>query len=207
MRFRFALLAVFAALPLALAACGGGDDTTGATQSQVSQTDQDQITKAINFAAISGDPKACTEAQTLKFTEQTSGASGQAAVKQCEQDAKDTAANSVKVTNIQGDSDSATADASFTGKFFNGQTIQVALVKEDGSWKLDEAIGFKSFDRDAFLTGLKQQFASQGGASSQQIACISKNLDALSDQQIEDLFLNSNKQLENQVFNPCFQGG
>ena len=28
---------------------------------------------------------------------------------------------------------------------------------------------------------------------------------ALSDQQISDLFLNSDKQLENHVFNPCFQ--
>ena len=197
MRFRFALLAALAVLPLALAACGGGND--------LSSDDQDQITKTIQFAVLSGDPKVCTEAQTLKFTEQTTGKTGDAAVKQCKQDAKDTPADSVKVSNIDGDSDSATADIAFTGKFFNGQTIEVGLVKEGDKWKLDEAIGFKNFDREAFLAGLKQQFASQGGGvSSAQIACVSKNLDKLSDQQIEDLFLNSNQQLQNQVFNPCF---
>jgi hypothetical protein len=205
MRFRFAVLAAVAVLPLTLAACGGGDDTTGGG-SGLSSDDQAQITKTIQFAAVSGDPKACTEAQTLKFTEQTTGETGQAAVKSCEKDAKDTPADSVEATNIDGDSGSATADAVFKGGFFDGQTIEVGLVKEGDKWKLDEAIGFKNFDRDAFLAGLKKEFASQGGASPAQVDCVSKNLDGLSDQQIEDLFLNSDKQLENQVFGSCFSG-
>ena len=198
MRFRFAVLVAVAVLPLTLAACGGGND--------LSSDDQDQITKTIEFAAVSGDPKACTEAQTLKFTEQTSGGTGDAAVKSCEKNAKDTPADSVEVTNIDGDSDSATADASFTGKVFDGQTIEVGLVKEGDKWKLDDAIGFKNFDRDKFVAGLEKQFASEGGAPPGTVDCVSKNLDALSDQQIEDLFLHSNKQLENQVFGSCFNG-
>jgi hypothetical protein len=198
MRFRFALLAAVAALPLILAACGGGND--------LSSDDQDQITKTINFAVLSGDPKACTEAQTEKFTEQTTGKTGAAAVKQCVKDAKDTPANSVDVSNFAGDSDSATADIAFTGKIFDGQTIEVDLVKDGDQWKLDEAVQFKNFDRDALIAGFRKIFASESGVPPGALECVSKNLDKLSDQQIESIFLSSNKQLENQVFGPCFQG-
>lgn len=197
-RSRFAAFAAVAVLPLALAACGDNG---------LSSDDQDQITQAIESAAISGDPKACIEAQTQQFTEQVTGKTGEAAVKQCERDAKETAADSVEVSNFDGDSDSATADAAFTGRFFDGQTLEVALVNEGDQWKLDEAVGFKDFDRDAFLTAFRQSLASEGGgAPSGAIDCVTKNLQALSDQEIEDLFLNSNSQLEQQVFNPCFKG-
>ena len=46
----------------------------------------------------------------------------------------------------------------------------------------------------------------RGGAPPGAIDCVTKNLQALSDEEIEDLFLNSNGQLEQQVFNPCFKG-
>lgn len=196
MRSRFAMFAAVAALPLSLAACG--DDG-------LSSDDQDQITQAIEFAATSGDPKACTEAQTQNFTEQTTGRTGEAAVKQCERDAKPPTADSVEVSNIDGDSDSATADAAFKGEFFDGQTVQVALVKEGDQWKLDKALGFQDFDRDAFITAFPQSLATTG-APPDAIDCVSKNLQDLSDQQFEDLFLNSDPQLQQQVFNPCFQG-
>lgn len=193
------MCAALAVSPLALAACGGGSD--------LSSDDQDQITKTVQFAAVSGDPKACTQAQTQAFTEQTTGGTGAAAVKQCEKDAADTPADSVDVTNIDGDSDSATADANFKGGVFDGQTIQVELVKDGDQWKLDKAVKFESFDRDAFVAGLKQELANQSGVPAGAITCVSKNLDGLSDQQIEDVFLNSDQKLENQIFGPCFQGG
>src|SRR5512132_2467807 len=196
MRSQFAVFAAVAALPLSLAACGDNG---------ISSDDQDQVTKAIEFATTSGDPKACTEAQTQNFTEQTTGQTGEAAVKQCEQNAKPPTADSVEVSNIDGDSDSATADVAFKGEFFDGQTVQTALVKEGDQWKLDKAVGFKDFDRDAFLTAFPQSLATTG-APPGAIDCVSKNLQDLSDQQIEDLFLNSDPQLQQQVFNPCFKG-
>jgi hypothetical protein len=205
-RFRFALLVVLVSLPLTLAACGGDDDTSSNDQTELTKTDEDQITKTIEFAVVSGNPKACTEAQTQAFTEQTTGETGAAAVKQCEKDAQDTPADSVEVSNFDGDSDSATADIAFTGQFFDGQTIAVELVKDGGKWKLDKAVEFKDFDRDAFISALEKSLAGEPGAPPGAVDCVSKNLDKLSDQQIEDLFLNSNTQLENQVFNPCFQG-
>jgi hypothetical protein len=132
MRSRFAVFAAVAALPLSLAACGDNG---------IGSDDQDQITQAIEFATTSGDPKACIEAQTQNFTEQTTGQSGEAAVKQCEQNAKPPTADSVEVSNFDGDSDSATADVAFKGEFFDGQTVQAALVKEGDQWKLDKSTG------------------------------------------------------------------
>jgi hypothetical protein len=196
-RSRFGVLAGVAVLPLLLGACG---------DSGLSSDDEDQITQAIELAATSGDPKACTEAQTQAFTEQVTGKSGEGAVKQCERDAKDTPADSVEVANIDGDEDSATADAAVIGSFFDGQTLQLALVKDGDQWKLDEAVGFKDFDRDAFTASLKKSFAEEGEAPAGAVRCVTKNLEKLSDQEIEDLFLNSNSDLEKQVFNPCFKG-
>jgi hypothetical protein len=198
-RSRIAVFAAVAVLPLTFAACGGDDD--------LSSDDQDQITEAIELAAVSGDPKACTEAQTQKFTEQTSGATGEEAVRRCQDNAEDTPADSVEVSNIDGDGDSATADAAFAGSFFDGQTIEVALVKEGDQWKLDEAVGFKDFDSDAFIASFRQAISGEGGAPAGAVDCVAKNLEALSDEEIEDLFLNSDRELENQVFNPCFEGG
>jgi hypothetical protein len=196
MRFRFAVVAAVAALTLLVAACG---------DSGLSSDDQDQITQAIEFSTTSGDPKACTEAQTQSFTEQTTGQTGEAAVKQCEQDAKPPTADSVEVSNFDGDSDSATADVAFKGEFFDGQTVETTLVKEGDQWKLDKAVGFKDFNRDAFLTAFPQSLASTG-APPEAIDCVRKNLQDLSDQQIGNLFLYSDPQLQQQVFNPCFQG-
>jgi hypothetical protein len=199
MRCRYGALVALAALPLALAACGGGGGA--------SSEDQAQITKSVEFAAVSGDPKACTDAQTLKFTEQTTGANGQAAVLQCQQDAKDTPADSVDVTDIEVDGDTATANALFTGGFFGGQTVEIALTKDGGTWKLDEAKGFKDFDRDKFIAGFKKEIEnSPGGVPPGTADCVATQIGKLSDDQIEDLFLNSNGALENQVFNTCFKG-
>jgi ABC-type glycerol-3-phosphate transport system substrate-binding protein len=192
-RARFILLILaLAAFSFALAACGGDDD-------------EDQITEAIEFAATSGDPAACTEAQTLRFTEQTTGQQGAAALKQCRRDAEDDTADSVDVSNIEVDGDSATAEGAVSGSFFDGQTVAVALVKQDDEWKLDELTGFVDLDRDAFVATIEREFRADP-EERQATSCVVKNLEGLSDQQFEDLFLNSGSKLEDQVFTPCFGG-
>ena len=189
------LLVGMLALPFALAACGG--DNNG------SSADEDQITAAITRAATSGDPAACTEAQTVKFDEQTNEpAKGQAAVRQCEKTAKDTAAEKVEITDIQVDGDTATAKAKATGSIFDGQTLDIALVKENGQWKLDEFKGFEDFNRDAMINAFKTQLSSQGG-SPQAVNCVIQQFQAASDQDIEAMFTGSDPQAENRFFEPC----
>jgi len=111
------------------------------------------------------------------------------------------------VTDIEVDGDTATANAVFTGGFFGGQTIAVALTKDGDTWKLDEAKNFVNFDRAKFIAGFKTEIEnSPGGVPPGTADCVATQLDNLSDSQIEDLFLNSNGALENQVFNTCFKG-
>jgi hypothetical protein len=195
------LLLGMLALPFVLAACGDNGNSA----------DEDQIIAVLTRSATSGDPAVCTQDQTLKFTEQTSGgAKGQAAVKSCEKDAKDTAAEKVDVTDVKVDGDTATATAKATGSIFDGQTIEVALVKEGDQWKLDEFKGFQDFNKDAMVNAFKQQISSEPGATPQAVDCIVTQFQKASDQQIEDTFTGNNPQAENQLFGPCgkyFKGG
>jgi hypothetical protein len=190
-----AALAVLVVASLSLAACGGSDDSG-------SSDDQAQIKQAIDAAATSGDPAACTKYQTLKFTEQTSGGQGQAAVRSCEKDAQNTAADSIDVSDIEVDGDSATATGHATGSIFDGQTIEVALVKENGQWKLDEFKGFQDFNKDAMIAAFTKQLGAEGNPP-QAIDCLKQQFQAASDEQIENTFIGNNPQAENQLFGPC----
>ena len=197
-----AVMAVALLTTLGLTACGGGDDNSGSA-------DQDQITQAINAAATSGDPSACTKYQTLKFTEQTSGGQGQAAVQSCEKGASNTAADSIDVTDIEVDGDHATAKGKATGSVFDGQTIKVALVKENGQWKLDEFKGFEDFDKDAMIAAFTKQLAAENDPPPA-VDCLRRQFQAASDEQLESTFIGDNPQAENQIFGPCakyFQQG
>jgi hypothetical protein len=180
----------------ALVACG--DD--GNSQ------DEDDITAAIEFATASGDPAACTKAQTQRFTEQVADeTTGEAAVKECERNAADPVADSIEVSNIEVDGDSATAEGAITGTLFDGQTIAIVLVNEDGQWKLDEATGFVGFDRDTMLTSIEQEFGSDPETPPKAADCVVENFGQLSDQEIQDFFLGTaSPQAEDQIFGPCF---
>ena len=187
---------------LGLAACGGGDDNG-------SSGDEEQITQAINAAATSGDPAACTKYQTLKFTEQTSGGQGHAAVQSCEKGASNTAADNIDVTDIEVDGDNATAKGKATGSVFDGQTIDVALVKENGQWKLDEFKGFDDFDKGAMIAAFTKELAAENVPPAG-VACLKQQFQAASDEQLQSTFIGDNPQAENQLFGPCakyFQQG
>ena len=112
-----------------------------------------------------------------------------------------------EVENIEVDEDSASAEASFTGSFFDGQTLALDLVREGDQWKIDEATGFVDFDREHFVDQLKTSLQEEsGGAPQEAVDCLTENIDALSDEEVENLFLNSDTQLEDQVFGSCFGG-
>lgn len=186
-------------LPFVLAACGGGSSNNSA--------DEDQITKAIEFAATSGDPKACTEVQTQKFTDQTSGgsgATGPAAVQSCEKDAASGVADKVEVSDINVDGNSATANAAVTGSVFDGQTLDIALVKEGSQWKLDQFKGFEDFDRNAMITGLVGELSKEG-VPTPGVDCIKTQLDKQTDDQLKAFFLDPNSTGAQTIFGPCQQ--
>jgi hypothetical protein len=192
-------IAVFSAF--GLTACGSSNSNSA---------DEDQITTAITQAATSGDPSACTTYQTVKFDEQTGSGTGQAAVRSCEKDAAQSAADKVVVTDINVDGNSATAKVAATGSVFDGQTLNVALVKEGNQWKLDEFKGFEDFNRDSMIAAFQKQLAQEAGSTPQAVQCVVQQFQAAPDAEIEAVFTTSNPQAENKLFGPCgkyFKGG
>ncbi|MGH2986495.1 MAG: hypothetical protein ACRDLO_07405, partial [Solirubrobacterales bacterium] len=108
-----AMLAATLAVSLALGACGGDDDDGGGEE-------EDAITEVIETSVTSTDPAKCTRVETQAFLEQTNFSVGDEAVRDCEEDAADTAddPDSVDVENIEVDGSDARADATFTGGGF-----------------------------------------------------------------------------------------
>jgi hypothetical protein len=194
-RLTAAVTAAAVVAAFGIAACG--DNNNG------SSADEDQITAVLTRAATSGDPTSCTRDQTLRFVEQTNGGpQGQAAVKACEKDAKNTAAQKIDVTDVSVNGDTATATAKATGSIFDGQTIQVGLIKQNGQWKLDEFKGFEDFNKDAMIAAFTEQ-PDLKSAPPQAVDCLKTQLQKASDQQIEDTFTNANSKAGEQLFGPC----
>jgi hypothetical protein len=197
LRLTFAVALAALPAPFALAACGGNDDG--------SSEDEDQITAAIDRAATSTDPAKCTEVETIKFIQETDadpGDSPEEALRKCQEGAGDVPADSVDVSEIEVDGDSATAKALVTGSFFDGQTLDLALVKDGDQWKLDEFNGFAEFDVGAMANAVGEGLQ-QEGASQQAIDCVRNRIESLPADQVQAAFAENDQQAEDAIFEPC----
>src|SRR5262249_56213209 len=119
-------------------------------------------------------------------------------------------AEKIDVTDVKVDGETATATAKATGSIFDGQTIEVALVKEGDQWKLDEFKGFENFNKEALINAFKQQLASEPGTTPQAVNCVVTQFQKASDQDIEANFTGSDPQAEHTLFGHCgkdFKGG
>jgi hypothetical protein len=183
---------------LGLAACGGDDDNGGGS------ADEDGITKAIEVSAASGDPTACTQYQTQNFVEQTNDGTGQAAIQSCEKDAADSVADAVDVSDIEVDGGNATAKAAVTGSIFDGQTLDIALVKEGDVWKLDRFTGFEEFDKAKIVAAFKEEFAKDPSVPPAAADCVAQQMENAPDETVQQLFTEQDtSQIEQQLFGPC----
>ena len=141
------------AAALALAACGS------------SESDEDKITETIQTSATANDPADCKALNTVAFNEQTAGGSGPEAVKACEDEAEDDVGDpeEVEVSEVEVDGSDATAVATFVGGSFDGQEVEVALIEEDGDWKMDQLVRFVDFDAAAIVSGLRESLEEDDG--------------------------------------------
>lgn len=178
---------------LALTACGSGE------------SDEDQVVETIETSILSTDPADCERLATLKFLEQTQFTKGQAAVKSCEEDAEqdENEAESVEVTNVEIDGSKATADAAFGGGTFDGQTFSVALIEENGDWKLDEATGFADFDQDKLAKSFEEEFSSEEGADPKSVSCIGDEFRQLPQAKFEEFILGGSSQPIVEILESC----
>jgi ABC-type glycerol-3-phosphate transport system substrate-binding protein len=180
------LPALLLVLALGLAACGGGGES-----------DEEMITSTIERSAISTDPAVCGETQTLNFMEQSSASNGKEAEKECEKETEEEDSNdpdSVNVSEVQTDGGTATANVEFEGGSFDQDTLEVALVEEDGDWKLDELTGFAKFDPKAFIAVFAAKLEEEPGIEPQAASCIVEGLEETPKDEIEALVIENNTQ-------------
>lgn len=173
-------LALLALAALTVTACGGGGSNA-----------EDEVTEVIEQAATTKDPSNCTELQTLRFTEQNTGEKGKAAIKSCEESAKEEEqAEEAKVSNVSVNGEKATAEAEFIGGSLGSQTLAVALVEEDGDWKLDQIEGFADYDGKALEESFLKRFEeSSEGLSKKQYTCIAEGIGKATTAEAEAMFL------------------
>ena len=175
----------------ALAACGS------------SESDEDQVIDVVETSVLTTDPADCEALSTLKFMEQTNSAEGDEAVKACEEDAEDSSddADEVSVDKVEIDGANATADVAVTGGSLDGQTVSVALVDEDGDWKMDELTGFAVFDREGLLGGIEESFEEETDAET--AACVVESLDEYADEELEELVIDGAEEAFIEAFEEC----
>ncbi len=164
---------------LALAACGSGSGDDG------------EVEASIETATSSTDPSKCTEVETQAFMEQRTHVWDAGAVQRCEKEAKEGTgvADSVEVSNVEVKGTGATAEAALTGGTFDGQTVVVSLVEEDGRWKVNELTRFAKFDHDKLVAAYESQLSRPSlEAPKSFVSCVVETLDEFSQKEIEDLF-------------------
>lgn len=183
------LPAILLALASCLYACGD------------SASDEDTIASTIETASALTDPGDCTELMTQTFVEQMTANEGVEAVEGCEQHAE-SANPPVKVSDIEVDGSNATANVTYAeGPFaFAGQTLTVALVEEDGGWKLDENIRFAKLDPRKVVNKL-----AEGWGSPAEDDCIRKALGEWSRPELEEFLVDGSEGPFDEILIDCVE--
>lgn len=174
-------LALLVLAALLLSACGGGKSA------------EDKITETIETAATTSDPSNCTELETLRFVEQNTTEKGKAAVGACETEAESDSnevAEGVTVSNVSVDGEKATAKVKFEGGSLGSQTLEMALVEEEGTWKVDYVEGFAAYDGKALGEAFEKQFEAEEPQElePEQAKCIANKIAGLSKPEAEEVF-------------------
>jgi ABC-type glycerol-3-phosphate transport system substrate-binding protein len=188
------LLSALIVSALALVACGGSGSS-----------DEDQIEEAIETSATASDPANCTKLETLAFSEQSSGESGKAATEECEKEAKDPEgkAESVAVSEVEVDGSKATANAAITGGSLEGQTASIALVEEDGQWKLDQITGFVTLDQAQLAKVFEEQLEKGEEVEPEVTACIVAGIEEAPKEEAEEFVLDPTNQALGELAESC----
>ena len=192
--FVFPVLLIVSALTFA--ACG----SSGAG-------DEDQITEAIETLATGTDPANCAKLSTAAFMEQSTQKEGKEASEQCEEEAgePDKNAESATVSNVEVEGDEATAEVAFTGGGFDGQTLEVALLKEGDQWKLNEVEGFSKLDKTALVEQFEKEFesSSSSGVSEETAVCIEEAFEESTQAEIEEYLLSGSPEAISELVEEC----
>jgi hypothetical protein len=177
-----------------LAACGSSD------------SDESQIEEAVETSATSTDPADCKKLATQHFMEQTTQSEGSEAVKTCEKEASnDEGAEDATVSNVEVDGSTASADVALTGGGFDGQEVEVALVKEDDQWKLNEIAGFVKFDEAKVIKTLEEGFSKPSSEVSKGLeSCIIESFEEAPQSDFEAALISGSTEGFEEIAGDCF---
>jgi hypothetical protein len=178
---------------LALAACGSSGDG------------ESEIEEAIETSATSTDPADCKKLNTQEFMEQTTQESGSAAVKECEEEAKNgEGAKSVKVSEVKIDGSDATAEVALSGGNLDGQALELALTKDGDQWKLNEVVKFTKFSQAKLVEVLEEGLSESSSKTDPKFAsCVIDAFKQGSQAEVEDLLFGGSSGTLEEVFESC----
>jgi hypothetical protein len=196
-------------IALALGGCGGnggggsdGNQSRGDNGDQAYHGNGDQIAHVINESFTSSDPNKCTAFHTQQYLEQVQGLKGEAAVEFCQRTAALGNAKSVTSSSFF-KGDTAIAKVAITGSELGGQTLVIRLVKDGDQWKLDQAIRFASFDREAWNSAASETLR-ELGLSVRAVNCVMAQSKRFSDSEVQDAYLGHPRPLQ-RIFVECGQ--
>ncbi len=138
------------------------------------------------------------------------GETGEAALKTCEQEVEegDDQAESVTVTNVEiVEEGTAAAIAEVEGSPLSGQAIAVALKEEEeeeeGSWKLDEFMGFANYDAAALGGALEELLNEEEGADPTKVECVAEGVEGMSEEEAEAMVFEKNEEGLEEILAGC----
>lgn len=181
------------AAAFAVAACGGSSGGG----------DENKIEEAIEESATSTDPSKCTELQTALFNETETGQKGAEATKTCEKEAKENNTESVTISNVNVNGESATAEVEVEGSGLNGQGVELELVEEEGSWKLNKFVGFTKFDAAALGEALEAELNKQEGVDPKLAKCVAEGVAGVSQKEAESMVFEKNLEPVEEIVGSC----
>jgi hypothetical protein len=188
----------------ALASCGGGGGSGD-------DGDRVEITEAIVDSWTTSYPADCEHLYTQAFLEQSTKRQGEAALKECESLALREVgelAESVSVSGIDVDGNTAGALAAIEGSSLDGQTMEIALAREGGRWKLDQLVRFVELNEAMLVAGLGAELLelSRSELEGDYARCVVEQLEGLSGEALEELFLGPSLQPLFDLVAPCERG-
>jgi hypothetical protein len=171
----------------ALTACGGGGSSSSGGSS-----DETAISEAIEKSATTSDPSNCTKYQTEEFNEQDQHESGNA-LKACEESSEENEeqAESVTVSNIKVNGESATAVAEIEGSPLNGESVEIEMANEEGTWKLNQFLGFVNYEGQALAETFEAGLEEEEGVTPAIAKCVSEGFAEMSQQEAEAVVFES----------------
>lgn len=161
-------------LAFALAACGGGSEEA-------------QVEEAIQATFLSGEPLACTEPITAGLHAKLTKVRKDWDCAGDEASGDEEDGDSGAIDEIEINDSTATAQVTERNGAFDG-TLEVALVLDDGEWKLDELVRVVG-GPEKLRKLVKHALTERDEWTAAQRRCMSGIVDRSSDEKLEDAFL------------------